>query len=531
MKIRHGVFVAVLAAAATLLAPFYGPAVRAQAATQSLDDVEAIQRSVMSAYALVEKNFADQVSSKTAFYSGAIPGMLRTLDPHSNFVDPEEYAEMQRKMHAEYFGVGMEIFMDNGHVAVTRPFPGSPAWKADLRRGDIIAAVDGKDTKGMDSAAVANLLRGPRGTLVRVTVKRTGAPDLISVEVTRGAIETSIVDAFWLQPGIVYLKIDSFEAQNVSRDVESNLNRLGEGDVKGMILDLRGNPGGLVNEAVNVAGRFLKDGVIVVSHHGRAEAEQVFHAKAVAAAQKYPIVVLVDEHSASAAEIVSGALQDHDRAWIMGATTFGKGLVQAQFPLHEGAALLLTIAHYYTPSGRLIQRDYSHSSFYDYYTHHGDNQSTQDIKATDSGRKVYGGGGIAPDEKYPSHVYNVFERRTLFSVNNLAFFHFGDIYWPGGAKPSLPVNWQPDTDTVERFRAYLKTTSIPFTDEEFNANLDFIKRELRYELYWRAFDKTTAERARWTEDPEVKKAVESLPKAQSLLQTVQRVLAAHEVHG
>jgi carboxyl-terminal processing protease len=531
MKMRHGVFVAVLVAAATLLAPLYGPAVRAQAATQSLDDVEAIQRSVMSAYALVEKNFADRVDSEKAFYSGAIPGMLRTLDPHSNFVDPQEYAEMQRKMHAEYFGVGMEIFMDNGHVVVTRPFPGSPAWKADLRRGDIISAVDGKDTKGMDSAAVAGLLRGPRGTSVRVAVKREGAPDFVSVEVIRGSIETSIVDAFWLQPGIVYLKIDSFEAQNVSRDVEANMSRLGESGVKGMILDLRENPGGLVNEAVNVAGRFLKDGVIVVSHHGRAEAEQVFHAKAVAAAQKYPMVVLVDEHSASAAEIVSGALQDHDRAWIMGATTFGKGLVQAQFPLHEGAALLLTIAHYYTPSGRLIQRDYSHSSFYDYYTHHGaDTPSTQDIKATDSGRKVYGGGGIAPDEKYPSHVYNLFERRTL-SINNLAFFHFGNTYWAGGAKPTLPANWQPDTDAVERFRAYLKTTAIPFTDEEFNANLDFIKRELRYELYWRAFDKTTAERAKWSEDPEVKKGIESLPKGQSLLQNVQRVLAAHGVGG
>jgi carboxyl-terminal processing protease len=522
--------VAGLVAAAVVLAPLYGPVLRADA-SQSGEDLDALQKSVMGAYALVEKNFADQVSSEKAFYQGAIPGMLRTLDPHSNFVDPQEYAEMQRKMHAAYFGVGMEIFLDNGHVVVTRPFPNSPAWRADLRRGDTIVAVDGKDTKGMDTAAVANLLRGPRGTNVRVTVKREGAPDYISVGVTRDAIETSVVDAFWVDQskGIVYLKIDSFEAQNVSRDVEAAMRRLGEGDVKGMVLDLRENPGGLVNEAVAVAGRFLKQDQMVVSHHGRAEAEQVFRAHAVTAAQKYPMVVLVNEHSASASEIVSGALQDHDRAWIMGATTFGKGLVQAQFPLREGAALLLTIAHYYTPSGRLIQRDYSHSSFYDYYTHHGDNNNTQDIKATDSGRKVYGGGGITPDEKYPSHVYNLFERRTL-SVYNQAFFHFGNTYF-GAAKPSLPANWQPDNATVERFRTYLKTTQIPFTDEEFNANLDFVKRELRYELYWRAFDKTTAERAKWTDDPEVKKGIESLPKAQSLLQNVQRVRAEHEIHG
>jgi carboxyl-terminal processing protease len=527
MKMIQGVSVAVLVASAALLAPLYGPVVRAQPPAQKTDDVEAIQHSVMSAYALVEKNFADPVKSEKLFFSGAIPGMLRTLDPHSNFVDPKEYGEMQRKMHAQYFGVGMEIFMDSAHVVVIRPVPGSPAFKADLRRGDTIAAVDGKDTKGLDSSAVADMLRGPRGTNVRVTVKREGVPDPITVEVTRDAIETSIVDAFWLQPGIVYLKIDSFEAQNVSRDVEANLNRLGETNVKGMILDLRENPGGLVSEAVTVAGRFLKDGVIVVSHHGRAEAEQVFRAKAVAAAQKYPIVVLVNERSASAAEIVSGALQDHDRAWIMGATTFGKGLVQAQFPLHEGAALLLTIAHYYTPSGRLIQRDYSHSSFYDYYTHHSDDQPTQDIKATDSGRKVYGGGGVAPDEKYASHQYNIFERRTL---NTLAFMHFGNTYW-GAAKPSLPAGWQPDSGVVDRFHAYLKTTPIPFTDEEFNANLDFVKRELRYEMYLRAFDKTTAERARWAEDPEANKAVESLPKGQALLDTVQRVLADRGIHG
>jgi carboxyl-terminal processing protease len=532
MKIRQSLLVAGLVAGAALTAPFYGPVLTAQAATQTGDDVEAINHSVMSAFALVEKNYADPVSSEKAFYQGAIPGMLRTLDPHSNFVDPTEYAEMQRKMHAGYSGVGMEIYPDENRVVVMRPFHGSPAWRADLRRGDLIMAVDGKDTKGMDSAAVANLLRGPAGTNVRVTVKRTGAPDFISVEVTRGGIETSLVDAFWLDEakGIAYLKIESFEAQNVARDVEAAMHRLGETNVKGLIFDLRDNPGGLVNEAATVAGRFLKDGQMVVSDHGRAQPEQAFRAKAVPAAQKYPMVVLVNEHSASAAEIVSGALQDHDRAWILGSTTFGKGLVQGQFPLHEGAALLLTIAHYYTPSGRLIQRDYSHSSFYDYYTHHGDTQPTEDIKATDSGRKVYGGGGISPDDKYASHVYNLFERRTL-SQYNMSFFHFGNTYWSGGAKPSLPPNWQPDNAVVEKFRAFLKTTAVPFTDEEFNANMDFIKTEIRYELYFRAFDKETADRARWADDPEVKKGIESLPKGQSLLQTVQRVLAERGIKG
>jgi carboxyl-terminal processing protease len=529
MNIRKPVLAALFIAASALLAPWYGPAIRASAATPATvrDDLDNSVKSLTSAYALIEKNFADPVSSEKAFYQGAIPGMLHTLDPHSNFVDPAEWREMQRRMKAAYFGVGMEITMDNGKVVVTRPFAGSPAWRGDLRRGDIISAVDGKDTNGLDSAAVADMLRGPRGTQVRITVKREGAPDFISTEVTRGEIETSIVDAFWLKPGIVYLRIDSFEAQNVARDVESDLEKLGEQNVTGMVLDLRGNPGGLVNEAVAVAGRFLRDRQIVVSHHGRAEAEQVFTAHAVAAAQKYPITVLVDNRSASAAEIVSGALQDHDRAWIMGDTTFGKGLVQAQFPLSEGA-LLLTIAHYYTPSGRLIQRDYSNRSFFDYYYARHDQPNMSDLKTTDSGRKVYGGGGITPDEKYPSPQYSAFQRRL--APINFVFFHFGNQFF-AGKKPSLPANWQPDEDVMQRFKTFAKAEKIDFTEEEWNANKEWIRGEIRYELYFRAFDKNTADRARWQDDPEVKKGVENLPKAQGLLQQVQRVMAQRGARG
>src|SRR4029077_20580769 len=240
--------------------------------------------------------------------------------------------------------------------------------KADLRRGDTIIAVDGKDVTKKDSAGVADMLRGQRGSPVRVTVMREGATEPVTVTVIRGEIETSLVDAFWLKPGIAFLKVTSFEAQNVARDVEAALQKLDESKIKGLILDLRENRGGLVTEAVSLSGRFLRNDQVVVSHRGRAEKEQVFRAnKANPAAQKYPIVVLVNGNSASASEIVSGALQDHDRALILGETTFGKGLVQAQFPLDQGAALLLTIAHYYTPSGRLIQRDYSNRSFFDYY--------------------------------------------------------------------------------------------------------------------------------------------------------------------
>jgi carboxyl-terminal processing protease len=508
----------------------------APASPASADDLEKNMKSVASAFALVEKNFADPVTSEKAFYQGAIPGMLHTLDPHSNFVDPEDYREMQRRQHAQYYGVGMEIIGDpDGHVNVMRPFFGSPAYNAGFRRGDIIEAVDGKDVSKLDSGGVANLLRGPRGTQVRVTVKREGAPDYITAQVTRSEIATSVVDAFWATDDVIYVRVDNFEASNLSHDVETDLRKLGETKAKGLILDLRYNPGGLVNEAVALAGRWLRDGQVVVSHHGRAEEEQVFRSKAVATAQKYPMVVLVNSQSASASEIVSGALQDHDRAWLIGDTTFGKGLVQAQFPLSEGAALLLTIAHYYTPSGRLIQRDYSHESFYDYlYTSGKEAKNTDDIKSTDSGRKVFGGGGITPDEKYPAVKLTSFERHMSVAYPQGVFpgyiYHFANNYF-GSKKPSLPEGWQPGNDTLEQFRTYLKAQKLVFTDADFDASKDFLKRWIRWEFYFRAFDKETADRANWKDDPEVQRGIQSLPKAQGLLQQVQRVLAERGAKG
>ncbi len=533
MKIRHIALPACIITASMLLAPFYGPEILARAASPAQDDLGKEMKSVADVFSLVEKNYADPVSSEKAFYGdngrgGAIPGMLHTLDPHSNFVDPSEYREMQTRQHAQYFGVGMEISMDGPKVVVMRPFPGSPAYNAGMRRGDWITAVDGKDTKGMDSGQVRDLLRGDKGTQVKVTVTRDGVSQPYTTGITRGSIDTSVVDAFWVKPGIAFLRVQSFEASNIQHDVENYMKQLGEQNVNGLILDLRGNLGGLVNEAVALAGRFLHNNQVVVSHRGRAESEQVFRAKAVAAAQKYPMVVLVNGASASASEIVSGALQDHDRAWILGETTFGKGLVQAQFPLSEGAALLLTIAHYYTPSGRLIQRDYSHESFWDYYAHRDQNTvDTQDVKATDSGRKVFGGGGITPDEKYPAAKYDIFQRRMGGDTEGPSWFYrFANSYFKG-EKAVLPVGWQPDQAVVGQFKQFLRSQSpaVPFTDEEFAADTNWIKGRIRWEFYFRAFDKPAADRAKWTEDPEVAQAIESMPKAQALLTQAQKVYA------
>jgi len=513
MIVKRTILAALISAGLALVAVCsLGTRVRAASDT---DDMDSGVRTVAGVFALVEKNYADPVSADRAFYQGAIPGMLGTLDPHSNFLNPAEYADMQRKQRAQYFGVGMLIGVDNGLVVAMEPFPGSPAARAGLRRGDSILEVDGKDVKGVDSAQVADLLRGPRDTKVRVTVKRAGVTEPLVLVVTRGEILTNNqVDAYWLKPGIVYVGIETFEAQNIGSELESQLKQLGEQSVAGMVLDLRGNPGGLVTEAVKVAGRFLRDGQVVVSDRGRSAPEQVLKAKGQPLAQNYPIVTLVNRSSASASEIVSGALQDHDRAWIMGDTTFGKGLVQAQFPLSEDSALLLTIAHYYTPSGRLIQRDYQNRSFYEYVTRRGAPSAQTEVKATDSGRKVFGGGGITPDEKYVFPAINQFQRRVAASGS---VFHFGSVYF-GGAEPQLPSpTWTPDANTFDRFQSYLKSQQIPFTEEEFAANRKWVGDLLRRELLMRAYDNKTSVRAAIQADPEVLKAIESLPKAQALL--------------
>lgn len=524
-KTHSPVYLPLVIVLAGFTAMLWAPGVAHTAtAGQSEGDLRGNVKSFASAYALIEANFADPIAPEKAIYQGAIPGMLRTLDPHSNFLDPEEYRLLQQNQRGQYYGVGMEVLMDGPHVSVVQAFPDSPAARAGLRRGDVIVSVDDRNVEGEDSGAVADRLKGPRGTLVKVGVRRHGAPNTFSFMVTRGEISPSAVDAFWVRPGIAYVNIKTFEAQSVSRDMEEDLRRLGEDNCNGLILDLRENRGGLLNEAVAVAGHFLRKDQTVVTHRGRSEPEQVFRAKIGNRGRQYPIVVLVNRNTASASEIVAGALQDHDRAWVLGESTFGKGLVQAQFPLSEDSALLLTIARYYTPSGRLIQRDYAHRSFFDYYYNNRqeDSQNSNDVKMTDSGRTVYGGGGIAPDEKFPAQVLNSFERRVAYPQPG-AFYHFGSVYF-GADAPSLPQGWSPGDAVVERFRNYLRQQGIEFTDAEFNQNRAWVEERLRLELYTRAFDKPTAEHLAMSTDPEVRQALESLPRAHALLEQVKRAM-------
>jgi carboxyl-terminal processing protease len=508
-----------------VLGGVFGPGltgVSAATAASPEEDLKSSIKAFTKVYDVVEENFADPVTSDKGIYKGAIPGMLRTLDPHSNFFDPKDFSSLKEDQRGHYYGVGMTVGPRNGKTIVIAPFGGSPAYKAGIRPGDVIMEVNDKKTESLSTSEIADLLKGPRGTKVQVVVGRQGVDKAITFNITRDEIPRySVPEAFWIKPGIAYLDVTSFN-ENTSKEVEDNLKRLGESNIKGLVLDLRANPGGLLNEGVAVAGHWLRRGEVVVSHRGRASENKPYVARGSASGQNYPIVVLVNQYSASAAEIVSGALQDHDRAWIVGETTFGKGLVQTVYPLPENTGLALTTAHYYTPSGRLIQRDYSNISFLDYYYgKRTEQKNLQDVKSTDSGRVVYGGGGITPDEKYEPPKYNKFQTDLL---RKFEFFNFTAKWFGARQDAKLPKGWEPDQTVINEFHDYVLKQNTTFTEAEWTENYNWIKEQLKKEMYITGFSFEESEKVATEADPMVQKAVDAMPEAKALLDKSKKLI-------
>ncbi|MGA3135281.1 MAG: S41 family peptidase [Terracidiphilus sp.] len=481
-------------------------------------------KSFTNIYALVEQNYAEPINgdkADTVIYDGAIPGMLRVLDPHSNFYDPKAYARMREEQHGRYYGVGMVIQQQLNKVYVITPYENTPSFRAGIHPGDIIAAVDGKSTEGMTSDQVAKALKGPKGTHVQVSMIREGQPNPLVFDLVRDEIPNPSVDLkYEIRPGVGYVHLKQFQ-ETTAQEVNDAID--GFSGLKGLVLDLRGNPGGLLSQAVEVCDHLLTKGQTIVSQRGRAYPDQVYTATHGNGGKTFPIVVLVNRNTASAAEIVSGALQDHDRALIVGEVTFGKGLVQTVYDLADHTmGLALTTYHYYTPSGRLIQRNYEGVSLYDYYYNHAGalptNSTNQEVKLTDAGRTVYGGGGITPDEKIESPKSNRFQDELAYKD---VFFHFAPVYV---ANHAVDKNFQVDAEVLGEFKRYLTSQNLPWTQADLDGVSDWLKVNIKDKIVTIQFGQLQGLRTLADWDPEIQKALTFLPEAQALEDHAHKVL-------
>ena len=479
-------------------------------------------------YSLVEKNYADPINgdkADTAIYDGAIPGMLHVLDPHSNFYDPKAYAKMREDQRGHYFGVGMVIQQQrdpqgHDHVIVITPYEGTPSFRAGLHPGDIFYEIDGKSADGWTSDQVAKALKGPKGTHVQVSVTRVGEEKPLHFDLMRDEIPHPSVDLkYEIRPGIGYVHLTQF-METSGQEMRDAIN--GFSNLKGLVIDLRGNPGGLLSQAVDICDHLLAKGQPIVSQRGRAYPDQNYVATHGNGGKSFPIVVLVNRGTASAAEIVSGALQDHDRALIVGETTFGKGLVQTVYDISDHSmGLALTTYHYYTPSGRLIQRNYTGVSLYDYYYNHAGAQpadnTNREVKLTDAGRTVYGGGGITPDEKIETPEANHFQDQLAYHD---IFFKFGPYHL---SKHTADKNFQADDAVLAEFKKFAIAQGVDWNDTEAKAVNEWLRFRLKSAVITIPLGAQAGQRIMTDWDPMIQKAISFLPEAQALQENAHKV--------
>jgi carboxyl-terminal processing protease len=500
----------------------------------------------------IAEDFADAILVAKEKYAGQIDfdkmtkasilGMLRQLDPHSGYFDRKEWESFQNDQRSRYFGIGSTIAQRNDKVYIMSPFDGTPAHRGGIRYGDQIIAINGESTDGWNSRQVSDKLIGPEGTPVTVKVARPGVSQPIELKFVREAVPLPSVSNFYLAPnGVGYINFDRGFNTTSFDEIRAALREMQSQGMTSLVLDLRNNRGGLVDQAQKIANLFLYKGQKILTMRGR---PGVFPAREGYANNTepadYPLVVLVNRGSASASEILAGALQDHDRAVIVGENSFGKGLVQNIFPLSDGSGLTLTTGHYYTPSGRLIQRDYSGRSFYDYYLKRGDKDVVEgrEEKRTDSGRTVYGGGGIDPDVavKIPAH------ENELIRVWIEPVFQFARQL-AGGQVPGLTEfkidrqndhrhrltsnEYQVGDKVIAAFKTYLREhKELKADDTRVDKDAEWLKRRIRFEVVTAAYGEETARQVLNEGDAQLQRAITELPKAKTLAEDFVRARVA-----
>jgi len=536
MRLRLGSLILVSIASASLLGGIFGEKAADQAPLPA--DSQSLLQSFSEAFAIIQANYSEPVTSDRLVES-AIRGMLRTLDPHSSFFSTEDYDRLQEEQKGKYYGLGITIRPESpgsGRVVVVEPpQPGTPAYKAGLRAGDVIAKIEGTPIDDWDvNTEVIPNLKGPKGTKVNITVERPNESEPLEVAVERDEIPLlTIKYAFRIRPSIGYIRIIRF-AETTGRELDDALASIDESTLQGLILDLRDDPGGALTQALEVSDRFLDAGQKIVSTRSRNGKESRDYKAKTKRSLHYPMVVLINRNSASASEIVSGALQDHDRAYIIGETSFGKALVQTIFPLDGNRALALTTGKYYTPSNRLIQRDYS-EGFLDYYSNRETVKSSADGPKyyTDGGRIVYGGGGIAPDEvitpaRIPLAVRKL-QRKNLFRdfaadvaakrVDSELRVEFPkpSERWTDDEVTRVIADFNVGPEALAQFRDYAASKGVTFADEEWQENGPVIANFMKQEFLLLLVGDEASYRVALELDNQVLAGIDRLPQASALL--------------
>lgn len=486
---------------------------------------------------LVEDEYVTEVDPKELVHA-SIRGMLRTLDPHSNFLPKQEYTQLQERQQGSYHGLGISVQMRDGNLTVISPFEGTPAYRLGIRSGDVISKIEGEETRGMELDDAVKRLRGPKGSEVTISVTRAGYDQPLDFTIVRDKIDLkSVLYAFLLKDDVGYLRISDF-TETTEDELHQGLVDLQMQGAKKLVLDLRDNPGGLLDQAVAVSNKFLKKGALIVYTRGRTDGSDYdYVANRASSHLDMPLVVLVNRGSASASEIVSGAIQDHDRGLIVGETTFGKGLVQSIYRISEGNGLALTTAQYFTPSGRSIQRDYSGSIDDYYYSARAEEPPPPhgEAKLTDAGRKVYSGGGIAPD----IHVSYPRLPQPILALNSRnAFFKYATRFAAkddkrsvegAGVQPKeirtarpkyvrlVDERFRVNDEVLEDFFGFLDSEQIPYSKEELLAAREQLALRIEVEIFNALWGSEAAQRIAVTRDPQIQAALAALPDAAQLL--------------
>lgn len=469
---------------------------------------------------IIQENYFQEVKLDDLEIA-AVKGMLNTLDPHSSFLDPRNFSRLTEEYKGKYYGLGIMIQKQADRLVVITPLEGTPAWRLGIQAGDVISHINGESTKPISSYEAMQRLRGEKGTSVTITIVRGGLEEPFDLTIEREEIPLhSVPYAFMLNEETGYIYIRNF-AQTTTEEFEEKMKILRSQGMKNLILDLRGNGGGTFIQSIELADEFLPKGKGIVSIKGRNRYyNREFNAYKNKQYENIPLVILIDQGSASASEIVSGAVKDNDRGLIVGERSFGKGLVQTVFPLAPHAAISLTTAKYYTPSGRSIQRDYSHLE--DYLFSREVPEEKREVRYTTKGRVVLGQGGIDPDYEVGFSYKNLTARLLLNGV----FFRYARQLTSGETPLGKQSSWRAQSfgpnyrvykQVLDDFKAYLEETKFEYKEQDFEEALDQIKRELEREIISSLFDLEQGTKVYRLTDPVVLKALEVMPEAQKLI--------------